>query len=227
MSAVDSGIRQLEVGVLGATGMVGQQFVRLLAGHPWFKTAWLGASERSEGRTYREAMKWRLSTPPPADVLGMNVDACTPGRAPKVLFSALDAWCRQGHRARLRRRRPHRRQQRPELPDVRRRAARDSRGQCRSSGPHRPAAARAWLVGRDRHQPELFDGGAVDRPRGAAQLRPVARDGHHAAGGVGRWLPRRGVARHSRQRDSGHLRRRREDGERDAEDPGHASSAMA
>ena len=92
MSAVDSGgIRQLEVGVLGATGMVGQQFVRLLDGHPWFKTAWLGASERSEGRTYGEAMKWRLSTPPPVDVLGMNVDACTPGRAPKVLFSALDA----------------------------------------------------------------------------------------------------------------------------------------
>ena len=51
MSAEDSGGRQLEVGILGATGMVGQQFVRLLEGHPWFKTAWLGASERSEGRS--------------------------------------------------------------------------------------------------------------------------------------------------------------------------------
>jgi aspartate-semialdehyde dehydrogenase len=91
MSAADSGGRQLEVGILGATGMVGQQFVRLLEGHPWFKTAWLGASERSEGRSYREAMKWRLSTPPPESVLGMGVDACTPGRAPKLLFSALDA----------------------------------------------------------------------------------------------------------------------------------------
>ena len=91
MSAEDSGGRQLEVGILGATGMVGQQFVRLLEGHPWFKTAWLGASERSEGRSYREAMKWRLSTPPPESVLSMGVDACTPGRAPKVLFSALDA----------------------------------------------------------------------------------------------------------------------------------------
>ncbi len=91
MSAADSGGRQLEVGILGATGMVGQQFVRLLEGHPWFKTAWLGASERSEGRSYREAMKWRLSTPPPESVLGMGVDACTPGRAPKILFSALDA----------------------------------------------------------------------------------------------------------------------------------------
>ena len=91
MSAAESGGRQLEVGILGATGMVGQQFVRLLEGHPWFKTAWLGASERSEGRSYREAMKWRLSTPPPDSVLGMGVDACTPGRAPKILFSALDA----------------------------------------------------------------------------------------------------------------------------------------
>jgi aspartate-semialdehyde dehydrogenase len=92
MSTVDiGGGRQLEVGILGATGMVGQQFVRLLAGHPWLRTAWLGASERSEGRTYREAMKWRLSTPPPSDILDMNVDACTPGRAPRILFSALDA----------------------------------------------------------------------------------------------------------------------------------------
>ena len=91
MSAAESGGRELEVGILGATGMVGQQFVRLLEGHPWFKTAWLGASERSEGRSYRDAMKWRLSTQPPESVLGMGVDACTPGRAPKILFSALDA----------------------------------------------------------------------------------------------------------------------------------------
>jgi aspartate-semialdehyde dehydrogenase len=92
MSTADSaGSRHLEVGILGATGMVGQQFVRLLAGHPWFRTAWLGASERSEGRTYREAMKWRLASDPPKDVLGMTVEPCTPGNAPRILFSALDA----------------------------------------------------------------------------------------------------------------------------------------
>ncbi len=89
MSTADG--RQLEVGILGATGMVGQQFVRLLAGHPWFKTAWLGASERSEGRTYGEAMKWRLASDPPKDVLGMRVEPCTPGNAPRILFPALDA----------------------------------------------------------------------------------------------------------------------------------------
>jgi aspartate-semialdehyde dehydrogenase len=91
MSTADLGGRQLEVGILGATGMVGQQFVKLLAGHPWFKTAWLAASERSEGRSYAEAMKWRLSSVPPADVLGMRVDGCTPGRGPRLIFSALDA----------------------------------------------------------------------------------------------------------------------------------------
>ncbi|HET7217609.1 MAG TPA: aspartate-semialdehyde dehydrogenase [Vicinamibacterales bacterium] len=91
MSTADSSGRSLEVGILGATGMVGQQFVRLLAGHPWFKTTWLGASERSEGKTYAEAMKWRLSTVPPAEALGMKVEPCTPGSAPRVLFSGLDA----------------------------------------------------------------------------------------------------------------------------------------
>lgn len=91
MSNADLAGRHLDVGILGATGMVGQQFVRLLAGHPWFKTAWLGASERSEGRTYGEAMKWRLASDPPKDVLGMRVEPCTPGNAPRILFSALDA----------------------------------------------------------------------------------------------------------------------------------------
>jgi aspartate-semialdehyde dehydrogenase len=83
--------KPIEVGVLGATGMVGQQFVRLLAGHPWFRTAWLGASERSEGRTYGEAMKWRLSSAPPGGIPEMRVEPCTPGNAPRILFSALDA----------------------------------------------------------------------------------------------------------------------------------------
>jgi aspartate-semialdehyde dehydrogenase len=81
----------MEVGVLGATGMVGQQFVRLLDGHPWFRTTWLGASERSEGRAYREAMKWRLATPPPDEALDMKVEQCVPGNAPRILFSGMDA----------------------------------------------------------------------------------------------------------------------------------------
>jgi aspartate-semialdehyde dehydrogenase len=82
---------KLEVGVLGATGMVGQQFISRLAGHPWFDVTWLAASERSEGKRYDAAAPWRLSTPPPEAVRPMVMDACVPGRGPRVVFSALDA----------------------------------------------------------------------------------------------------------------------------------------
>ena len=81
----------IDVGILGATGMVGQQFIRLLAGHSWFRPVWLGASERSEGRRYSEATTWRLPDALPDSVAGRTVEACTPGRAPQLIFSALDA----------------------------------------------------------------------------------------------------------------------------------------
>jgi aspartate-semialdehyde dehydrogenase len=81
----------IEVGVLGATGMVGQQFIALLANHPWFKVAWLGASERSAGKAYRDAAAWRLPSRLAEDVARMKVDEATPGRAPKLVFSGLDS----------------------------------------------------------------------------------------------------------------------------------------
>jgi len=81
----------IPVGILGATGMVGQQFVALLARHPWFKVTWLGASQRSEGKTYRYATAWRLAAPLPDDVAALGVDTVTPGRAPKLVFSGLDS----------------------------------------------------------------------------------------------------------------------------------------
>jgi len=77
--------------VLGATGMVGQQFIARLAGHPWFEVAWVAASERSEGRRYGDAAPWRLATPLPGRVADLTVEACLPGRGPQVVFSALDA----------------------------------------------------------------------------------------------------------------------------------------
>jgi aspartate-semialdehyde dehydrogenase len=83
--------QKVAVGVLGATGMVGQQFVTRLAHHPWFDLAWLAASERSESKKYLDAAPWRLSTPVPDACRAMTVDACRPGRGPKVVFSALDA----------------------------------------------------------------------------------------------------------------------------------------
>jgi aspartate-semialdehyde dehydrogenase len=82
---------KIPVGVLGATGMVGQQFIARLEGHPWFEVTWLAASERSEGRRYAEAAPWRLAMPMPERVSGLTVEACEPGRGPQVVFSALDA----------------------------------------------------------------------------------------------------------------------------------------
>lgn len=81
----------IEVGVLGATGVVGQQLVSRLACHPWFKATWLAASERSEGKAYSAVAPWRLATPIPESVSGLVVEACVPGRGPKIVFSGLDA----------------------------------------------------------------------------------------------------------------------------------------
>jgi aspartate-semialdehyde dehydrogenase len=81
----------IDVGILGATGMVGQQFIALLARHPWFRVTWLGASHRSEGKAYRDAAAWRWSAPLDERVAGLSVDAATPGRAPKLVFSGLDS----------------------------------------------------------------------------------------------------------------------------------------
>ena len=83
--------QKIEVGVLGATGMVGQQFVSRLARHPWFEVTWLAASERSEGKPYASAAPWRLAAPMPDACRDLTVESCTPGRGPKVVFSALDA----------------------------------------------------------------------------------------------------------------------------------------
>jgi len=84
-------VRAIEVGVLGATGVVGQQFVLRLAAHPWFRLTWLAASERSEGKVYKSVAPWRLATPVPDDAAGRVVEPCVPGRGPKVVFSGLDA----------------------------------------------------------------------------------------------------------------------------------------
>ena len=81
----------ISVGILGATGMVGQQFIALLAAHPWFKVEWLGASQRSEGKAFRDASAWRLPYHLPEEVARRTVEAATPGRAPKLVFSGLDS----------------------------------------------------------------------------------------------------------------------------------------
>jgi len=82
---------KLPVGILGATGIVGQRFIQMLERHPWFEVAWLAASDRSEGRPYAEAARWRLKTPIPANVAKMTVAPAHPKGAPKIIFAALDA----------------------------------------------------------------------------------------------------------------------------------------
>lgn len=83
--------RSIEVGVLGATGVVGQQFIARLSRHPWFKPVWLAASERSEGKRYGDVAPWRLAARIPEAAAKATVEACTPGKGPKLVFSALDA----------------------------------------------------------------------------------------------------------------------------------------
>ena len=81
----------IDVGILGATGMVGQQFIALLAKHPWFRVQWVGASQRSEGKDYRDACAWRLPVPLPDRTAALRVDAAVPDRAPQLVFSGLDS----------------------------------------------------------------------------------------------------------------------------------------
>jgi aspartate-semialdehyde dehydrogenase len=83
------------VGVLGATGMVGQRYIQLLENHPWFEVNWLAASDRSSGKSYCEAAKWRLDTPLPERIRKMTVSPAEPhsasGDAPKIIFASVDA----------------------------------------------------------------------------------------------------------------------------------------
>ena len=81
-----------DVGILGATGAVGQRFVQLLDGHDGFSVAALTASESSVGKSYREATQWRLDTPIPDGVAGREVVATTPEAVPDdldLVFSSL------------------------------------------------------------------------------------------------------------------------------------------
>ncbi len=83
------------IGILGATGMVGQRYIQLLEDHPWFEVAWLAASDRSSGKPYGEAAKWRLDTPLPERITKMIVSPAEPpsatDAAPKIIFASVDA----------------------------------------------------------------------------------------------------------------------------------------
>lgn len=83
----------MKVGILGATGAVGQKFIRLLSNHPWFEVTALGASERSAGKLYREAANWIEDIPLPESAADMTVRVCSPEAFADVdvVFSGLDS----------------------------------------------------------------------------------------------------------------------------------------
>ena len=90
--------KKFRSGVLGATGMVGQRFVHMLANHPWFELADLAASERSSGRRYADVVKWHLDTPIPDAArnlvvkdLAPNLECTQHGETLQMLASSDDA----------------------------------------------------------------------------------------------------------------------------------------
>ena len=80
---------KLRVGILGATGVVGQRFIQMLERHPQFVVSAVAASDRSAGKTYRAATAWRLAGEMPAYVREMKVQACEPPLDCDVVFSSL------------------------------------------------------------------------------------------------------------------------------------------
>jgi aspartate-semialdehyde dehydrogenase len=84
-----NGPAKIKVGVLGATGAVGQRFVQMLQGHPWFEITALFASERSAGKRYADACSWNLRGDMPEALRDVVLQACVPGADCQLVFSAL------------------------------------------------------------------------------------------------------------------------------------------
>ncbi|MEP7066693.1 MAG: aspartate-semialdehyde dehydrogenase [Gemmatimonadota bacterium] len=91
MTATNAPTRRIPVGVLGATGAVGQTFIRLLADHPWFEVTAVAASERSAGKRYRDGAHW-LGGEMPRRAADLTISACDPASVDaQIVFSALDS----------------------------------------------------------------------------------------------------------------------------------------
>ncbi len=82
---------KIKVGILGATGAVGQRIIQLLDGHPWFEVTSLCASEKSAGRRYKDAVTWRISSKIPSYAANLKVELCKPKLDAKIVFSGLDS----------------------------------------------------------------------------------------------------------------------------------------
>ncbi len=82
---------KISVGILGATGSVGQKFIELLSNHPWFEINELAASESSAGKKYKDAVDWFLPAQMPEQVTEIQVKKCEPNLDCKIVFSGLDS----------------------------------------------------------------------------------------------------------------------------------------
>jgi aspartate-semialdehyde dehydrogenase len=82
---------RIPVTILGATGTVGQKFVRLLADHPWFEIGAVAASSASAGKRYGDVVRWRETTSLPEGIASLTIQPCEPPLAGPIVFSALDA----------------------------------------------------------------------------------------------------------------------------------------
>jgi aspartate-semialdehyde dehydrogenase len=82
---------RIPVGVLGATGAVGQKFIKLLGDHPWFEVTEVAASERSAGKRFGEAVSWKQVTPIPDRIRQLEIQSCEPNLKCKIVFSGLDS----------------------------------------------------------------------------------------------------------------------------------------
>lgn len=83
--------KKIPVGILGATGSVGQKFVQMLSDHPWFEIKELAASESSSGKKYEDVVEWFLPTPIPEGIKKIEVRKCQANLDSKIVFSGLDS----------------------------------------------------------------------------------------------------------------------------------------
>lgn len=82
---------KIKVGILGATGAVGQRIIQLLENHPWFEVVSLCASEKSAGKLYKDATTWRISSKIPDYAANLKIELCKPKLDAEIIFSGLDS----------------------------------------------------------------------------------------------------------------------------------------
>ena len=90
---METKIKKLRVGILGATGTVGQKFIVLLQNHPWFEISALAASSESAGKSYERAVagRWKQEVDIPSGIRKMPVRECKPNLKCDFVFSGIDA----------------------------------------------------------------------------------------------------------------------------------------